>query len=698
MKPFRGLTLSLLAFALAGGALRADEGMWTFDNVPVQKMKAKYGFAPDQAWLDHLRLSALRFPGGSGSFISADGLVLTNHHVGRGSIQQLSGPGKDYIKNGFYAATRDAELKVPGLELYTLMAMDDVTARVNKAAAGAKDDKAALKARENELEAIKKEMEAKSHLTCQSVNLYQGGEYWIYSYKKHTDVRLVFAPEQQIAFFGGDPDNFTFPRHNLDFSLFRVYEDGKPYHPAQHLQFTHEGVKAGDMTFVTGHPGSTSRLQTVAQMRYARDIAFPLRLKSLEGQIAAMQAYAATSEEHARQVGTQIFGLQNAQKAITGYWSGLKDKEAMARIEAAEKELRDKVAKDPELAARAGQSWTRIEGALAAAKAMSKEVSYLNTANSTLLGYALDLVRLPAEEVKANDNRLVEFKDSNLKGMKARLLVPRPFYPEMEEANFTFGLQEALDGLGANHPFVKAMLGGKSPAEAAKAAVEGSKLGDPAVRKALLEGGQKAIDASTDPMLLLARKLDPMGRELRKKQEEQVASVLTEQGGRIAQARFKVYGKTTYPDATFTLRLSYGAVESYPANGTKIQPFTTFGGLYDRYDGWGGNAVADKVEHGAWALPQRWVDRRSAVNPSTPFDFVHSNDIIGGNSGSPVVDKKGELVGLIFDGNIESLPGNYFYDGRVNRSVSVDALAIIEALRKVYDAAPLADEIMGGSN
>ncbi|HJW09672.1 MAG TPA: S46 family peptidase, partial [Holophagaceae bacterium] len=555
MKPSR-LSLSLLALVLAGGALRADEGMWTFDNIPAQKMKAKYGFAPDQAWLDHVRLSAVRFPGGSGSFISEDGLVLTNHHVGRGSIQQLSGPGKDYIKNGFYAGTREGELKVPGLELYTLMAMDDVTARVNKAAAGAKDDKAALKAREAEIEAIKKEMEAKSHLTCESVSLYQGGETWIYSYKKHTDVRLVFAPEQQIAFFGGDADNFTYPRHNLDFSLFRVYEDGKPYHPAHHLRWTHEGVKAGDLTFVTGHPGSTSRLQTLAQMRYAGETALPMRLKSLERQIASLKAYAAGSEEHARQVNSQIFGLENSQKALTGYWSGLKDQEAMARIAAAEKDLKAKVAKDPKLQARVGQSWNRIAQAMQAAKAMSKESLAVGTRNSVLLGYALQLVRLPAEEAKRNDLRLEEYQDSSLKSTKARLLVPRPFYPELEIAEFTAGLQESVDLLGANHPFVKAMLGGNSPAEVAKAAVEGSKLGDPEVRKALLEGGQKALDASSDPMILLARKLDPLGRDLRKRQKEQVASVLTEQGGRIAQARFAAYGKTTYPDATFTLRLS----------------------------------------------------------------------------------------------------------------------------------------------
>ena len=690
MKPaFRLLSLSLLTLTLAGLSLRADEGMWTFDNVPSKKMQAKYGFAPDQQWLDHVRLAVVRFPGGTGSFVSKDGLVLTNHHVGRGSIQQVSDKNHDYVKNGFYASTREQEIKVPGLILYTLTDLLNVTDRVNGAVKKGATDKEALKAREGELGRLVDELQKKTGHHCEPVNLYQGGEHWIYSYKKHDDVRLVFAPEEQIAFFGGDSDNFTYPRHDIDFSIFRVYENGKPYTPPSHLNWTKGGLKAGDLTFVAGHPGSTARLQTHAQMMFARDTSSPMQLKTIARRIKVLQDYAAQNPENARQVNTQIFGLQNSQKAITGYWSGLKNTEAMAEIEKAEKHLRSKAATDPKLAF-AKDSWAKIEAAEVIQKSLAKEAALVNTRNSSLLGTALTLVRMPVETALADEKRLAEFKEARLPAMKAQMAIKRPFYKDVEIALFTDGLKEAQEQLGAKHPFVQAMLGSKSPAEVAKAAVEGSTLSDPAARKALMEGGQKAIDTSTDPMILLARKLDPISRKVRKNQEEKVNAVIAEQGGRIARARFSVLGKEAYPDATFSLRITYGDVRSYAGNGTLMQPFTTLAGLYDRAWGWGPTA-----ERGAWELPPKWVEHQKDVDMATPLDFIHAVDIIGGNSGSPVVDKQGELVGLIFDGNIESLPGRYFYDEKVNRGVSVDARAIMEALKKVYGAGTLADELAG---
>jgi len=686
---FRIPLLTLTALLAAGPCLRADEGMWTFDNLPIQKLQAKYGFTPEPSWLDHLRLSSLRFPGGSGSFISADGLVLTNHHVGRSHIQAVSTKDHDYVKEGFVAPTRADEIKVPGLELNTLMSMENVTDRVNKAAAGL-SEKAALKAREVELGRLQKELQDRTGLTAEPVTLYQGGEYWLYAYKKHTDVRLVMAPEMGIAFFGGDADNFTFPRHNLDFSLFRVYENGQPYHPAQHLQVTRTGVKAGDLTFVTGHPGSTGRLETLAQMQASRDFEQPERIRFMEGLKRACEAYAAQSPEHARQVSSMIFGLENSIKGRSGYLAGLKNPEAMARIAQAEQDLKAKVAADPALQARVGGSWDAIAGALASQKALLPQILHINNLNSTLLGFGLTLVQLAEEAPKPSAERLKEFSDANLAVVRKRVLVNRPYFPELETAMLTRGLEDALAALGAGHPFVQAMLGGRTPAEAAKAAVAGSRLSDPEVRKALVEGGLKAVLASEDPMLLLARKLDAPSRQLHKAVDEQVTSVLAEHGGRIARARFDAYGKSVYPDATFTLRLTYGPVASYAANGTHIQPFTTFHGLFDRADGWGPEA-----ENGAWALPKRWQEAKGRLNLDTPFDFVHAVDIIGGNSGSPVVDRKGELIGLIFDGNIESLPGRYFYDGAVNRGVAVDARAILEALDKVYDDQPILREIQG---
>ena len=687
----RSSFLPLAALVLAASALPAEEGMWTFDHLPVAKMQEAYGFAPDAKWLDHVRLASLKFGGASGSFISRDGLVLTNHHVGRGSVQAVSSPEHDYVKAGFLAATRAEEIPIPGMELRTLMATENITERVAKAVPAGLSSKDALTARQAAIARLQKEFQEKTGFSFDPVSLYQGGETWLYGYKKHTDVRLVMAPEMAIGAFGGDPDNFTYPRHDLDFTLFRVYENGKPYAPPEFLKVSEGALKAGDLTFVIGHPGSTARQETYGQMTFAGAFAQPRRIALLERQRAALLAFAQGSPEHARLVNTQIYGLENSLKSLKGSLKGLQDPAAMATIRKAEQQLRAKVDADPRLKADAGGSWDRIDKALARQKAFYNETTFVGTANSTLLGHALTLVRVAAEIALPSDQRLPEYADANMPALWRRLTQnARPFNPAVETALFTFGLTEAREALGPAHPYLKATLAGRTPAEAAQALVAGSKLADPEVRKALLNGGAKAIQASQDPMIVLARQIDGLIRAHQKRTRDEVTSVLTEHAGRIARARFAVFGKTVYPDATGTLRLTYGPVAGYPANGTLIQPFTTFYGLFDRAIAWGPTAHG-----GAWALPPSWLAARDQVDLATPLNFVHEVDTVGGNSGSPVVDRKGELVGLLFDGNIDGLPSHYYYDSRIDRSVSVDVRAILEALAKVYHAPALVAEIRG---
>ena len=687
------LSLSLACLLLASGA-RAEEGMWTFDNLPLKQMKAAYGFEPTQAWLDHLRLASLRFPGGSGSFVSADGLVLTNHHVVRGYVQRLSTPQRDLLKDGFVARARAEELKVPGLELLQLERLEDISARVAKARAGL-DAAEALRAREREVARAREELRTRTGLTVEPVVLYQGGETWLYAYRKYTDVRLVMAPELAVARFGGDHDNFTFPRHHLDFALLRAYEKGEPVRPKDFLRWSAAGLGPGALSFVSGHPGSTSRLFTVAQMAYARDLGTPLQIAGMERRRAVLEAFAARGFEARALVGGQIYGIDNGLKATRGYFATLKDATAMAEVARREAELRARVEADPALKALAGDSWARVEAALQEQRKLAREQALVNTRGSELLGTALHLLRLPEEAAKPEAQRLPEYADAALPALRKRLAEPRPtpFHPGLEIHLFTAGLQEAREQLGEAHPFVQALLAGRTPEAVAEAAVKGSKLQDPAEVARLLAGGRAALASCQDPMLELARKLDGFQRALREKVERLVEGPLKEHTGRIAQARFRATGKETCPDATFTLRLSYGTLASYPANGTLQQPVTTLHGLFDRFYGWGG--TTDNLGRDTWRLPSRWLQARQKLDLDLPYNLATSHDIIGGNSGSPVVDVKGELVGLAFDGNLESLGGRYVYDGRANRTVCVDARAIREVLAKVYDAQPLVDELNG---
>lgn len=683
----RKVFLALLACALATLAV-AEEGMWTFDNPPLKQLRETYGFTPTREWLDHVRLASVRFnDGGSGSFVSATGLVLTNHHVALGQLQKVSSPEKDYVADGFLARTPEEELKCPDLELNVLVSMENVTDRVLAAVKPGMSEKEAHDARKAVIAAIEKESMEKTGLRSDVVTLYHGGEYWLYRYKKYTDVRLVFAPEQQIAFFGGDPDNFTYPRYDLDMALFRVYEDGKPVRPQHYLKWNPDGAQEGDLVFVSGHPGSTNRLYTLAQLETLRDVTYPTRLEGIERRLAVARAYAARGKEQARQAAGMIFGLENSKKALSGELKGLKDPQLLAIKAQEEKELRARVAAKPEWHKAYGDAWVAIEKAQTAFRARAKEYSYRRLSGYRLPGIALNIVQLVAEVKKPDGERLDGFHDSQLPSLKFRLFSPAPIYPEFEEVLLADGLREALEKLGPDDPFVKAALAGKTPEEVAREAIAGTKLADPEFRKKLVEGGEEAVAAATDPLILLARRVDPILRQERKWYEDTVESVVRAAGEKIGKARFAIYGKEMYPDATFTLRLSYGTVKGYPYNGTVAPAKTTLYGLYDR--------AASFDYKPPFHLPQRWLDRRNALNLATPLNFVSTCDIIGGNSGSPVVNRNGEIVGLIFDGNIESLVGRFVFDITANRAVAVHTAGMTEALRKVYDAEFLVRELLG---
>jgi hypothetical protein len=688
-RPYLALA-GLLLLTLAGATFSvADEGMWTFDNPPLKQLKDKYGFTPTQAWLDHVRLSSVRFnDGGSGSFVSPNGLTITNHHVAFGQLQKLSTAKKDYVKDGFYARTQAEELKCPDLELNVLVAMENVTSQVQGAVKPGMTEKQALDARNGEKAKIQKESLDKTGLRSDVVTLYAGGEYWLYRYKKYTEVRLVFAPEQQTAFFGGDPDNFTFPRYDLDFALLRVYENGRPAATKDYLKWNTKGAADGELVFVSGNPGGTDRGQTVAQLETARDVIYPERLARYKREVQALRAYAAKGPEQARQAADLIFGLENTIKAFTGEYNGLLDQKLFDKKKKAEAELRAKVQGDPEWRREYGNAW----GSIAAATKKEAEVAKLQqnrsiSTASEMARFARQIVVYATEVKKPDAQRLEGYHDSQLEELKFYLLSPAPMYPEYEEALLAWSLQESLDQLGPNDPFIKAILDGKKPAEVAAQVIRGSKMMDPAFRKSLVEGGEAAVAASTDPLVVLARKVDPFFREVRKMYEESVESVLTSAGEKIAKARFAIYGKSLYPDATFTLRLTYGKVQGYPMNGTKAPSKTTFYGLYDR--------AASFDYKPPFNLTQRFMQRKDRIDLSTPLDFVASLDIIGGNSGSPVINRNGEFVGIIFDGNIESLTGNFDYIEEANRAVAVHSAAIIETLRKVYDAPALANELEG---
>jgi Peptidase S46 len=680
------LLIPVLLLAMAAIA-RAEEGMWTFDNPPLKELAEKYNFHPTQDWLDHLRLSSVRLnDGGSGSFVSANGLLLTNHHVARVQLQKNSTAEHDYLRDGFYAATPDQEMKTPDLEINVLVGMHDVTARVQDAAKGAKDDAEALKARDAEIAAIEKESKDKTGLRSDVVTLYNGGEYWLYQYKAYTDVRLVFAPEEEAAFFGGDPDNFTYPRYDLDMALYRVYENGKPLHTENYLKWNPKGAAPGDLVFVSGHPGSTSRDDTVAELTLEREVRGPAIVEYLQRRIDAAQEFGKQSADNKEKVESTIFFLQNSLKVYVGRQEALSDKAILAKKQAEEDDLRAKVNANPELQKEYGGAWDEIAKAVDLAKPEFKKQLF-RRADSQLFTLAMEIVQYVAEVKKPDGERLPQFHDAGLDSLRYQMLSPAPVFPSVEKMFMKNALNLAKDQLGADDAYLQAIVQGGDIDKTVDLLVDGTKLADPAFRKSLLDGGEAAVAASNDPMITAARRADPVWRANYVYMRDKVSSVLDAGGEKLGKARFAVYGKNAYPDATFTLRLSYGTVDGFPYNGTIAPPFTTFYGLYDR--------AASFSDKSPWDLTPKEEAARDKLDLATPMDFVCTADIIGGNSGSPVVNRDGELVGLIFDGNIESLAGDFVYDGTKNRAVAVHSAGMIEAMRKIYGVGALADELEG---
>jgi hypothetical protein len=685
-------TLSLVGLAMTMFLPRApaDEGLWLFNNPPLKTLKDKYNFEPSKDWLEHVQKSSVRFnSGGSGSFVSPDGLVMTNHHVGLETLQKLSKKGKDYVRDGFHARTRDQEAKAVDLELNVLMDIEDVTKQVKDAVDPQLPADKAFEARQAIIAKIEKDSQDRTGLRSNVITLYQGNQYHLYRFKRYTDVRLVFAPEQQIAFYGGDPDNFAYPRYDLDCCFFRVYENDKPANVKHYLKWSKKGATDNELVFVSGHPGHTDRLNTVAELEYLRDVGFPFLLQRLYRWEVMLGIYSAYGEENARRAKDLLFSVANSRKAREGGLGGLLDPNIMARKQAEEKVLRAAAAKDPELKG-ALKAWDQVAKAQKARASLIRRHVMLEQGagfNTTLFGYARTLVRAADEYAKPNEKRLSDYSESNKRSLELRLFSKRPIYPDFEEHKLADGLTFLAEVLGYKDKLVQKVLDGKSPRARAAELINGTKLADVGLRKELYQGGKEAIKESNDPLIKLARLVDKDARAVRKAMETQVEEPKRQGYDQVARVKFAVEGANTYPDATFTLRLSFGTVKGYDEGGKKIPFETTFAGLYEK--------AKDKNYKPPFDLPQRWLERKDKLNLKTPFNFVLTADIIGGNSGSPVINRNAEVVGLIFDGNIQSLVWDFVYTDEEARSVAVHSQGLVEALRAVYDANELADELTG---
>jgi len=659
-------------------AAHADEGMWTFDAFPAAKMRADYGWAPDQAWLDHARSAALRLTGGcSASFVSSDGLILTNHHCVVDCLQNLSTAKSDLVANGYTAGTRERERLCPGQQAEVVSAITDVTPQV-KAAIGSLTGDAAVKARDAKIAEIEKAGCTDTAKTrCQVVKLYGGGEYKLYTYRKYSDVRIVWAPEFQAAFFGGDPDNFNFPRYALDIGFLRAYENGKPVSTPNHLQFNPRPPVDGEATFVIGNPGSTQRLYTMDQLAFAREVQVPITVaiySELRGRLIAEMEQ---SPVKAREGQEELFFIENSLKVYKGLNQSLNDPAFMKKLADAEADLRARAAANPAI----GNPWAEVDRAVAAYRNIYIPNRFM-TPRDDLYTYALELVRAAEERTKPNGERLPGYTESALPLLEKEVLDPKPIHPWLDQLQLEWALSKAREYLGADDPDTKLLLGKESPEGLAGRLVKGTRLADPAFRKALWTGGKAAIDASADPMIVFARKIDARQRDLQKLYNEQYDAPVTAAQAKLSQARFAAYGNSVYPDATFTLRISYGKVQSWVERGKPVPTRTTMAGAFDRATG-----------AQPFKLANAFVAHEKQIDKSTVYDFVTTNDIIGGNSGSPVLDRSGTVIGAAFDGNIYSIAGNYGYDPVLNRTVVVSMAAVQEALKRIYPAPALLAEL-----
>lgn len=687
------LRLSLIAIAAivsVSPLVRAEEGMWLYSNPPRQQLKEKYNFDATAPWLDHLMKSSVRFnSGGSGSFVSGDGLVLTNHHVGADALQKFSTKEHNYLKDGFYAKTAAEEIKCVDLELNVLQSIEDVTTRVNAAIpAGATSSDAALARRKITAE-IEKESRDKTGFRSDVVTLYQGGEYHLYRFKRYTDIRLVFAPEAQAAFYGGDPDNFEYPRYDLDVCFFRVYENDQPVQPEHFLKWSAAGAGDGELVFVSGHPGTTRRLLTIPELEYIRDNQIPLVQELLKRREVLLLSWSGRSQENARRAKDDLFSYQNSRKVYDGRLAALQDPAFFDAKIAAENAFKQQIAKLPDASATSA-AYANIATAQKIVAGIAMRYRFLETAaafNAESFHIARSLLRAGDERPKPNGERLKEFADAKRESFELELFSDKPVYADLEIITLADSLTHLVERLGANDAAVKAILAGQSPRARAADLINRTQVRDVAFRKRLYEGGAAAITAAQDPLIELARLIDPEARELRKVAEAQ-DEIKQQAQATISKARFALQGTSNYPDATFTLRLSYGTVKGYEENGAYVPATTNIAGLYAR--------SAEQENKTPFDLPPRWVEKKAALDLKVPYNFVSTNDIIGGNSGSPVVNRAAEFVGIIFDGNIQSLSGDYGYSDVQSRAVSVHSAGILEALKKVYEVPALVNELVTG--